>query len=189
MFDTLLVNLFGGPGTRKSTVAAGLFCLLKMHDVESELVIEYAKDLVWEGRYATLKNQQYIFGKQYNRVYRIIGKVEVLITDSPLMLSTVYGTEHTGPNFIKNVVDVTNTFNNNINILLSRPKEYNDIGRYQNRQEAEIIDQKIKQSLSLHKIEWVEIENDYNTINNVTSIIMEKLNRAVKFHISNNKAV
>jgi len=63
MSNTLIVNLFGGPSSGKTTMAAGLFCLLKMHGIDCELVTEFAKDLVWEERFKTLKNQQYIFGK------------------------------------------------------------------------------------------------------------------------------
>ena len=47
----LCVNLFGGPGIGKSTTAAGVFNLLKLHGIETELITEFAKDLVWEERY------------------------------------------------------------------------------------------------------------------------------------------
>ncbi len=39
--------MFGGPGTGKSTSAAGLFFKMKLAQMEVELVTEYAKDLVW----------------------------------------------------------------------------------------------------------------------------------------------
>ncbi len=55
-----VVNLFGGPSAGKSTTAAGVFALLKLHDLRSELVTEFAKDLTWEKREKTLNNQYYI---------------------------------------------------------------------------------------------------------------------------------
>ena len=45
---TVVINLFGGPGCGKSTIAAELFAILKKQGYEVELVTEYAKDKVWE---------------------------------------------------------------------------------------------------------------------------------------------
>ena len=47
MKDTLIVNLYGGPGCGKSTGAAYLFSKLKMAGVDAEYVPEFAKDKVW----------------------------------------------------------------------------------------------------------------------------------------------
>jgi hypothetical protein len=40
---TVVVNLFGGPGTGKSTTASGVFYHLKRDNRNVELVQEYAK--------------------------------------------------------------------------------------------------------------------------------------------------
>ena len=59
---TLYINLFGGPGVGKSTLAAGLFWFFKTnrltlkHSYVIELVREFAKDLVWAQDLYTLKN-------------------------------------------------------------------------------------------------------------------------------------
>lgn len=45
-----VINLFGGPGIGKSTLAAGLFEHMKIAGFNVELVNEYAKDMVWEQR-------------------------------------------------------------------------------------------------------------------------------------------
>ena len=63
---TILCNIYGGPGSGKSTSAAGVFSLLKTHGVNAELVTEFAKDLVWEGRDVTLDNQPYILEVKQN---------------------------------------------------------------------------------------------------------------------------
>lgn len=44
----LVINMFGGPCTGKSTTATAVFSLLKMHDVNIEYTSEFAKDLTWE---------------------------------------------------------------------------------------------------------------------------------------------
>lgn len=47
---TKVINLYGGPGTGKSSTAGMLFAHLKLRGVNCEYVQEYAKDAAWEGR-------------------------------------------------------------------------------------------------------------------------------------------
>lgn len=103
----LIINLFGAPGAGKSTGAAYVFSQLKAAGVNAELVTEFAKDKVWEGTKAVFENQAYIFGKQYFRISRLEGKVDVVITDSPILLSAFYNdNDHVlGEEFDKLVLD------------------------------------------------------------------------------------
>jgi adenylate kinase family enzyme len=52
----ILVNLYGAPGSGKSTGAAYIFSKLKMAGVDAELVTEFAKDKVWEESKAPFDN-------------------------------------------------------------------------------------------------------------------------------------
>ena len=106
-----IINLYGGPGCSKSTTAAGIFSVLKLHGVNCELCTEYAKDLTWESRNMTLQNQIYIFGKQYHRLWRVVNQVDVVITDSPILLSNIYDTNNDEA-FRNLVLDTYNKFNN-----------------------------------------------------------------------------
>ena len=185
--NTTIVNIFGGPAAGKSTTAAGLFCLLKMHDIECELITEFAKDLVWEERFKALENQQYIFAKQYHKIWRLLNKVDVIITDSPLMLSVVYAQLFTPEDYIKsfidNVIAVINSLNN-LNITLNRAHNYNDSGRYQTEIRAKKVDVDIKQKLSLYNMEWTEVDADFNGINKITELVLEKLDKeSLDFYI------
>jgi adenylate kinase family enzyme len=67
---TLVVNLFAGPGSGKSTFCASVFAKLKILGIDSEMSLEYAKDIVWEESYQKLDHQIYIFGKQLHRLQR-----------------------------------------------------------------------------------------------------------------------
>lgn len=58
----LVVNLFGSPGTGKSTLSAYIFSQLKLANINCELVSEFAKDMVWENNMTALENQLYISG-------------------------------------------------------------------------------------------------------------------------------
>jgi hypothetical protein len=137
--DTLVVNLYGGPGTGKSTTAAGLFALLKERGRNVELAPEFAKDLVWEGRNRVLENQLYILGKQMHRVWRLLGQVDAVITDSPILLALFYAPEWT--ELHKLALDVWSKWNT-LDIFITRDPErgYNPKGRTQTEEEAREVD-------------------------------------------------
>ena len=85
-----VINLFGAPGSGKSTGAAYLFSKLKMAGINAELVTEFAKDKVYEDSKEVFNNQTYILGKQCFRQSKLRDKVDVIVTDSPLPLSIYY---------------------------------------------------------------------------------------------------
>jgi len=130
-----VLNIFGGPGTGKSTTAAGLFYHMKSVGIECELIQEYAKDLTWERRYNILEDQIYVFAKQQRRIARLVEhNLDWVITDSPIPLGLVYVKPNTlGDNFSNLVMEVFNRYEN-YNFLLSRNVQYNPVGRNQERQ-------------------------------------------------------
>ena len=83
----LVVNLFGAPGAGKSTGAAYVFSQLKIKGVNAELVTEFAKDMTWEKNKKALTNQVYMLGNQLQRIYRCQDEVDVIVTDSPILLN------------------------------------------------------------------------------------------------------
>ena len=87
---TIVVNLFGGPGSGKSTGAAYIFSQLKMAGINCELITEYAKDKTWEKNMTALDCQEYILGKQSYRMKRCADKVDVIVTDSPLPIGLFF---------------------------------------------------------------------------------------------------
>lgn len=139
--ETLILNLFGGPGTGKSTTAAGVFAALKWQDVNCEMALEFAKDKVWEKSIYVLDNQLYIFGKQYHRIFRLRGQVDVIITDSPLLNSILY---YQGDNeYFPRMVFKEHRRFRNLNVFLQRLKPYNPAGRVQDEQKAKALDKHI----------------------------------------------
>lgn len=153
---TLFINLFGGPGTGKSTLCASIFTELKMKGVDCEMALEYAKDVVWEESFTKLKNQIYIFGKQHSRIHRLDGKVDVVITDSPLINSIVY--DVTDNPYLKDLVLFEFKKLNTINYFLKRGTQYNPNGRMQTIEDALKVDEKYKQLLDENDIPYHEIE-------------------------------
>lgn len=170
---TLVVNLFGGPGTGKSTLCANLFSELKMSHIDVEMAPEYVKEVVWEESFKKIENQIYIFGKQHNRLYRLMNKVQVIITDSPLLNSVVY---YNGENshFSKLVIEEYNRMNN-LSFYLERSFEYVQSGRMQDLDGAINLDKKYKKILDDNHIEYQSIKGTYD-IKDIVNQIKNKIN-------------
>ena len=143
---TLTVNFYGGPGAGKSTLTAGVFYHLKLAGVNCEMAREYAKDLVWEGRVKLLSEarQSYIFSKQLKRIQDVEGQVDVVLTDSPLLLSAIYSRNPIMKQLVKEHHD---TFNN-LNYVVIREKTYSPVGRMQTEDEAVDLDIRIESLLA-----------------------------------------
>lgn len=168
----IVINLFAGPGAGKSTNCAGLFYRLKMLGVNCEMALEYAKDKVWEQSYRTLDNQIYVFGKQLHRLWRLNEQVDVVITDSPLLLSIHYDKTNS-ENFKNLVMEQFNNFKN-LNYFIVRGESYNPKGRTQTLEESKEIDLDVTKILDDNNINYKvvsketaldEIINDLKTLN------------------------
>lgn len=155
---TKIIQILGGAGIGKSCYAGELFVLMKKKLYDVELALEYAKDLVYENRLTTLQNQIYVFGKQLHRVQRLIGKVEYIITDSPIILSSIYGEGY--PECFHQLVRHTHDSFDNVTILLNRGFDYNPNGRLQTLEEAILIDEKIKKYLECNNINHYHLDKD-----------------------------
>ena len=170
----IVVNLFAGPGTGKSTSCAQIFSELKWQGVNCEMAREFAKDKVWEESFKVLDDQIYIFGKQQHRMKVLIGQVDVIITDSPLLLSIVYDkTEN--QNFKNLVVDTYRQFEN-INIFLEREKPYNPKGRVQDEDKAKGLDVQVKNLLDELNITYATIKGNKEEISRVSTFIKLAVN-------------
>lgn len=135
-----VINLYGGPGSGKSTSSAGLFFLMKTEGYKVELVTEYAKDMVYEKRLNVLEDQIYIFAKQLRRLTRLENTVDYVITDSPLLLGKIYNNKYQELDTL--IERVYNEFDN-IDIFIKRTKKYQEYGRTQNEEDAKKIDNQI----------------------------------------------
>jgi nicotinamide riboside kinase len=135
--ETKVINLVGAPGAGKSTIASQLFARMKWEGYDVELVSEYAKELVWEERMETMKNEVYLFGKQHQRLFRLKNKVQYIITDRPLILSQFYNSKYgDSSQEFKNIVLHEVRKYNNFNIFLHRSKPYISKGRNQTEEES-----------------------------------------------------
>lgn len=171
--NTIVVNLFAGPGAGKSTGAAFIFSSLKMLGIDSEYVSEFAKDKVWEKNGEVFKCQFYITGKQIFKISRCFGKVDVIVTDSPINLGALYADNE---ELKKAILSENKKYNKNeINIFINRVKKYNPNGRHQNEEEAKKIDENTKKFLTKNNIPFICVNGDKEGYEEVVRIVQEKL--------------
>lgn len=146
-----VINITAAPGVGKSTAAAGLFNVMKtLGDFKVELVTEYAKDLTYEERNVTLANQFYLTAKQDHRLRRLVGKVDWVITDSPLPLSIAYMPEEYKEWLEPAVWGAFERYQNfNVHLLRDPKRPYQTYGRNQSEAESMRLDCVIDHIFSL----------------------------------------
>lgn len=175
MNRTLLVNLHSGPGAGKSSLAAGTFYRVKYRNINAELVQEFAKELAWEDHQGPLKDQIWMFANQLRKLNRLKGKVDVLITDSPLLLNIYYGRSHGASETLIKLVEEEHRKWETLDFFIERTKPYNPAGRWQSEAEARFIDSEIKGVLKEFNVPFKPVKGDEDAVDQIVSAIQSKL--------------
>lgn len=171
--QTIIVNLFAGPGAGKSTGAAYIFSKLKMVGVDAEYVSEFAKDKVWENNSEVFKCQFYVTGKQAFKISRCYGKVDVIVTDSPILLGAAYADNEALKAACE--YEFCKYRDRNENILLKRVKAYNPNGRHQSEDEAKEIDKQMKDLLEETLTPYREFPGNQAGYDAIVELILRRL--------------
>lgn len=184
--QTVVVNCFAGPGAGKTTCAWEIASELKKRGIEAEYVGEYAKELVWDGNTelldGSLKSQQQLYDIQNHRVQRLIGKVDVVVTDSPAILGAMY-LKQPNAEFERSIISDFNK-QHNFNLFINRGVTFQQTGRIHNLEESKAIDNKIKEFLDRNEIYYGTYK--HSTINKVVENIQTHLETANNIFLSSN---
>ena len=170
------INLFGGPGCGKSTMAANVFAYLKKQGTEIELVDEYVKSWAWEGREVNPFDQVYLFAKQMRKEYLVLSSSSnMIITDSPLCLSIAYGKKYKFKNW-QQLQIIANKFEQefpSLNFFLVRDGcEYKHDGRFETYEEALEVDRLIMSHMDEQGIEYSSV--NFDDVETVIDVIVSK---------------
>lgn len=172
MKKTIVVNLFGTPGAGKSALAANIFANLKKHNINCELVREYVKIWAYQDKQVTPLDQVYLLGKQTQSEAMLYGKVDVIVTDSPILLVGAYQHLFFDGNYIQNTAmeimkEAKTKYNVEYkNFLLPMRNEVKQEGRFHNEDQIKMIDKYLPIYLALCNEPVVElsIDNQEKTI-------------------------
>lgn len=173
-------NLFGGPGSGKSTTSAWLFSEMKRKLLSVELVTEYVKAWACQKRSIRGFDQVYLFGKQMQYEYRFLSSgIKNIVTDSPTFLSPVYAKLYMPNTDVwKHLIGINKEYDNEqpfTNIFLIRgDKPYVQEGRYQDHEGAKAIDLLIRDMLE----EYYPNQTLYIPYQDSAKVLEEVLKRA-----------
>lgn len=174
-----LINLFGGPGIGKSSIAAGIFYKLKKKHVSCNNPYEFPKTLAWDNNIPAIKDQLYVFANQHRGIAQSYGKVDYIIIDSPILFSKIYHSYYTngypaefyGDSFHKMILELHNKYDN-INILLERANGvHNDEERFQNYEESLMIDKLCKKILEENNLPYHTVKVGKNTVKEILKLL------------------
>lgn len=163
---TTVINLYGGPGIGKSTLAAKLYAEMAVQKYNVELVREYVKDWAWAGRKIGKYDQMYFLVQQFKREAILYNKVDYIITDSPFTLAAFYAEHYLGQSFLTNSALAMRKLAEEDGIIFKdfvviRSTTYEATGRYETEDQAKELDQKIELYLANNNIKYSLLNNNY----------------------------
>lgn len=180
---TTVINFYGGPNTGKSTKAAGLYYKMNIAGYSVELVNEFAKECVWEDNVPMLKDQLYMLAHQHRKILRLDGKVDFVVTDSPVLLSGIYRELYDGALYTDLIDKLARECYNkyeNINFMLDRPDMFNQTGRAQDLDGCIAIDNAILEMFNNEQIPFFYLKDLHDDAVDVAFQYIERRTKRVK---------
>ena len=142
------INLFSGAGGGKSITATNVRAQLGFKGYDIELVEEVIKDWTYIPRIPKDCDGFYLLAGQIQKEdIRLRAGVDLIVSDSPLILQYFYAYYHKTP-LQESILSAAQEFEQlypSLNIFIDREdKFYNEVGRYEKLAEAKRIDILIK---------------------------------------------
>lgn len=160
--NTIVINAFAGPGAGKTTSCLEVAEKLKKQGFVTEYVQEYAKELVYDNNFIMLdghyEHQFAILNEQVKRINRLYGKVDFIVTDSPILLNNTYLNEDKNTEVYSAYSDSVNKLYglyNNFNYFVERDTSvFEKEGRIHNLEQSIAIDNELKNMLHNNQIDF-----------------------------------
>jgi len=160
--NTIVINAFAGPGAGKTTSCLEVAEKLKKQGFVTEYVQEYAKELVYDNNFIMLdghyEHQFAILNEQMKRINRLYGKVDFIVTDSPILLNNTYLNEDKNTEVYSAYSDSVNKLYglyNNFNYFVERDTSvFEKEGRIHNLEQSIAIDNELKNMLHNNQIDF-----------------------------------
>lgn len=178
--EPIVINGYGGPGAGKSTACLEITAALKKEGYNAEYVQEYAKELVYEKDMEMLdgspEHQYEILKEQTRRMDRLYDQVDFIVTDSPVMLNTIYNKQLT-PEYESLVNELQGEYINYSFFMERDASNFEEEGRIHNLTESIEKDNEIKDMLQKNEIKYKTYNHEnINEIVNDAIDFYEKIN-------------
>jgi len=164
-----MIQLLGGPGIGKSSIAPKLFAIMKENGHNAEFIHEVAKGLVYDNAPHMFYEQDWIFAHQHRLQRRLVDYgVQYAVTDTSIILGLFYMDPSFPQSLGKLIEDTYNSYTN-VNVILDRNPNipYQQSGRNQNEQGAIEIDVKIRQYFDEHHIPYFSVQAGSDAAQNI----------------------
>lgn len=159
----VVINGYGGPGAGKTTACMNICAALKIAGYNAEYVQEYAKDLVYEKNFEMLdgspEHQFEILKEQTRRLDRLYDQVEFIVTDSPVLLNTVYNNALT-QEYADAIGELYNQYTNFSFFMGRDTSHFQEEGRIHNLEQSIQKDNEIRELLDQNNIYYGEYRHD-----------------------------
>ncbi len=174
---TKCINLVSGPSCGKSVMSALIFAELKSMHKSAELVQEFAKQLVWTEQFEELNNQYHVSMTQYRWLKAVDGKVDYIVTDSPLLLGLLYNRIY--PTNVSNVQKTEE-------MILSKMSEFDNIyiflersdypferhGRVHTESQSHEIDDQLKSLMDSMGLQYLSVKSSKTSISKIIDYVL-----------------
>ena len=120
-----------------------------------------------------------MFGQQFYKISRLSNLVDVVITDSPLMLSILYNKcPKLGKSFSSMVHEVARSYYS-LDYLLNPINEgnYDNVGRIHSQDESMQISQRIVDMLDEHSIRYKTLSHDISGYDSVVDDVLDAMRK------------
>lgn len=167
-----VINLFGAPGSGKSTAMHGLVHKMKMLGLSVEEASEFYKEIVMEdGTNNKFGGQLYVLGEQNRRLARLEDKNDFAITDCPLPLISFYSPQNYVQGFEEFCINLFNNYENH-NYFLTINHPFESEKRIHKEEEAKNLEKEIPKFLKKHNIPFTHLTT---TLDDVVASIMKDM--------------
>lgn len=144
------INIYGGPGVGKSTLAARIFARMKQRGDNVELVQEFVKQFAYSGERVIGWNCVYAFAKQLKAEQKLLENgVDIIVTDSPLLLQCIYARVNNCvvTTELKKICSAFDREYLSFDVFVKRNNVFISEGRFETEKEAIAMDYIIKKFL------------------------------------------
>jgi hypothetical protein len=155
------ISLFGGPGCGKSRTKSFLVSQLKKQGVNVSEVDEWVKEWAYMKVEISGFDQLFIFANQLRKEeLKLKNGENLIVSDSPVFLPVYYSIKYDFEGW-QHLADITALFEQkypSLNIFLDREGvEYRDVGRWETEEEADLVDEQLKNLLDDQGVEYVTL--------------------------------
>ncbi|MCM1495987.1 MAG: ATP-binding protein [Bacteroides sp.] len=181
--QTLVISAYGGPGSGKTVACMDICQQLKKRGYNAEYVSEVAKDYVYDENYdmldGTPEHQYEMLQEQLKRVDRYMGKVDFVVTDSPVLLNGIYNQQLT-PEYEQMLLRLHEQYNNFVFVVNRDAGHFQEEGRIHDLEESMEKDAQIRDMLDEHQIYYGTYE--HRTVGKIVDNSIHTLNRIRQEH-------